>query len=145
MIGLGSRGFFCEACGKPVDGTALMEGKYDAPESKACFVATAVYGDADAPAVRTLRHWRDEYLCLTAGGRVLIRLYEGVGPALAGTVLLRPGSRRWLRPTLDCAALVLRFRFNFDSNPVGSDEINRDFKSYQPLAENGYRKTRRLQ
>lgn len=45
-----------------------------------CYVATAVYGSYDCPAVWTLRRYRDYTLAKTFYGRIFIRLYYAVSP-----------------------------------------------------------------
>jgi hypothetical protein len=53
-------------------------------EESDCFVATAVYGDINAPEVRALRAFRDTKLKQTKTGRVLVNIYEsGVGKKAA--------------------------------------------------------------
>jgi hypothetical protein len=48
-----------------------------------CFVATACYGDYDAPEVVVLRRYRDARLATTAAGRTFVRFYYTVSPPLA--------------------------------------------------------------
>jgi ribosomal protein L7/L12 len=69
-------------------------------KSGSCFVATAVFADANAPEVAALRHWRDTRLMHSQGGLLFVRLYEVIGPRLAQVVLRQPWLRRWLRPLL---------------------------------------------
>lgn len=69
-----------------------------------CFVATAVYGDPDAPQVLVLRQFRDRVLLATEEGRDLVRLYYHHGPDWAAWVLDHRWSRRVLRPALDLIA-----------------------------------------
>lgn len=61
-----------------------------------CFVATAVYGDADAPQVVALRTLRDRWLRRHALGRRFIAWYYAQGPSWAAWVRRHP----WLRPLL---------------------------------------------
>jgi hypothetical protein len=42
---------------------------------KLCYIATAVYGDYDAPQVLILRHFRDNTLSKSAAGRLFIKAY----------------------------------------------------------------------
>lgn len=65
-----------------------------------CFVATAVFEDAEAPAVNVLREWRDESLVRHPAGRIFIHVYEVVGPKLAVFVNGLPLLRPLLRPLL---------------------------------------------
>ena len=54
------------------------------PVSTRCFVATAVYGDVNAPEVRTLRDFRDNVLAESGLGRAVIALYyNGLGERVA--------------------------------------------------------------
>jgi hypothetical protein len=69
----------------------------------ACFVATAVYKDANHPQVNALRRWRDGGLSRSMAGRAFIRLYYRVGPHLARGVERFPRSRQVLRRALDAA------------------------------------------
>lgn len=48
-----------------------------------CFIATAVYGDAMAPEVQELRHFRDTRLRPYRLGRVAIRYYYLLSPPIA--------------------------------------------------------------
>ncbi len=51
--------------------------------TKGCFVATACYGDYEAPQVKALRVFRDEKLLTTPAGRILVKWYYAVSPAIA--------------------------------------------------------------
>lgn len=66
-----------------------------------CFVATATYGTPMAPAVVTLRAFRDRILLTSAWGRKLVDLYYIHGPRLARVILAHP----WLR-TISAIALA---------------------------------------
>jgi hypothetical protein len=48
-----------------------------------CFVATACYGDYNAPEVLVLRHYRDTHLAKRAWGRIFIRTYYACSPPVA--------------------------------------------------------------
>lgn len=50
--------------------------------SGGCYVATAVYGSYDCPEVWTLRRFRDDILSKTVYGRMFIKVYYAVSPAL---------------------------------------------------------------
>jgi DNA-directed RNA polymerase subunit RPC12/RpoP len=65
---------------------AIAENHETAEPSKRmrlCYIATAVYGDIDAPQVRRLRRYRDEKLNSSRLGRRLCLLYYKLGPRLA--------------------------------------------------------------
>lgn len=70
-------------------GTELMDarkaveqlaGEYGIKIKESCFVASAVFENSEAPTVCAMRTWRDEHLALFPGGRLLIRVYERMGP-----------------------------------------------------------------
>ncbi len=48
-----------------------------------CFIATAVYGDYNAPEVIALRRFRDQILAPTTMGRFLIAIYYHASPPIA--------------------------------------------------------------
>ncbi len=48
-----------------------------------CFIATACYGDYDAPEVLVLRNFRDQKLLTTYAGTVFVKLYYTVSPVFA--------------------------------------------------------------
>lgn len=52
-------------------------------QSEGCYIATAVYGDYDAPEVLTLRMYRDVVLKNTLLGRIFVRVYYVTSPKLA--------------------------------------------------------------
>lgn len=51
-----------------------------------CFIATAAFGGADEPEVKTLRRFRGRVLRKSAGGRAFIAVYETLSPPIAGVV-----------------------------------------------------------
>lgn len=79
--------FTCPSCKR----LAARDGKYcpycKTPviqsKKEGCFVATACYGDYDAPEVIALRLYRDRVLEQTYRGRVFIKIYYLVSPSLA--------------------------------------------------------------
>ena len=72
-------------------------------ENEDCFVATLVYGDINAPQVRTLRGLRDEVLMQHPSGRVLVNFYySGAGKQAAKFIQERlPSSIPIIRRGLD--------------------------------------------
>jgi len=66
-----------------------------------CFVATAVYGDYDAPAVQTLRRYRDETLAASAIGRAFIEFYYRLSPLVAKRINQESISSRLCKRLLD--------------------------------------------
>lgn len=77
------------------------------PPKSACFVATAVFRDADHPTVSALRQWRDISLARHRAGRLFIRGYALTGPGLARIVARVPCSRRLLAPMLAVVARIV--------------------------------------
>ena len=67
-------------------------GEFDRPSGgkSGCYIATAVYGSYSCPEVMTLRRYRDDYLANKAWGRLFIRIYYALSPALARHI--RPDS-----------------------------------------------------
>lgn len=51
-----------------------------------CFVATAAYGDYDAPEVRVLRQFRDDRLSKSFWGNAFISTYYKISPPLASVI-----------------------------------------------------------
>lgn len=81
-----------------------------------CYIATAVYGSYDCPPVWTLRRYRDFSLRRTAPGRLFVKLYYAVSPALVKLF----GKRKWFcslcKKALDKKVNKLRAR-GFEDTP----------------------------
>ncbi|WP_034177054.1 cold-shock protein [Burkholderia ambifaria] len=73
-----------------------------------CFIASAVYGDYNAPEVLALRGFRDNVLRTTKPGRWAIRAYYQVSPTLARFLHAHPKLAQHIKPILD--AVVRRVR-----------------------------------
>lgn len=72
------------------------------PEKKeGCYIATAVYGDYDAPEVMTLRRFRDEILEKTTLGRWFIRTYYRLSPPVAAKLKNAKRINAFVRRLLD--------------------------------------------
>ena len=100
---------FCAVCRAEIANELTWQTLFD---PSPCFVAGAVYGDAQHLDVATLRRWRDVRLARGGrGARLLSAGYEVAGPRLARLVGSRPrvagGLRRGLFAPL---ALALRRR-----------------------------------
>jgi hypothetical protein len=61
---------------------AMYNRVYNRTTKKACYVATAVYGDVDAWQVVKLREYRDKNLRKTFLGRMFINIYYLISPKL---------------------------------------------------------------
>ena len=59
---------------------------YAEPPKSGCYVVTACTGSEDNITVNYFRNYRDTVLIRTPTGRVLIRLYERIGPFLAHVI-----------------------------------------------------------
>lgn len=66
-------------------------------KKEGCFIATACYGDYDAPEVRLLRRYRDEVLQQSIPGRLFIRLYYFFSPSWAIWLSRSGKGRQWVR------------------------------------------------
>jgi hypothetical protein len=79
----------------------------------ACFVATAAYGSAFDPQVKTLQDFRDKYLIPYKLGREIVELYYKYSPAAANLIskhrILRFFARLLLLPILTFSASMLRY------------------------------------
>jgi len=71
-----------------------------APHSRACFLATAAYGDTHAPDVERLRNWRDRRLIGNPVGALLVRAYYRMSPPVARFVARSPRLRTVLRAVI---------------------------------------------
>jgi hypothetical protein len=65
-----------------------------------CFVATAIFQDADHPTVSKLRAWRDQCLSRRQIGRVITASYDLVGPFAAKCVARFPRARPFMQRVL---------------------------------------------
>ena len=72
-----------------VDNLALKHGVTGnvAGKTSGCFVATACYGNYDAPEVIVLRNYRDEKLLKTFSGKLFVSFYYSVSPFFAKQIL----------------------------------------------------------
>ena len=69
-----------------------------------CFIATAVYGNYQAPEVIALRRFRDETLQPSFAGRVFIAAYYWASPPIAEYVSRKPLLASAIRPLLNALA-----------------------------------------
>lgn len=66
-----------------------------------CYIATAVYGDYDAPQVLTLRRFRDDVLMESVLGRAFVRVYYKLSPPVAARLGEDSPVTRCVRRVLD--------------------------------------------
>lgn len=72
-----------------------------------CFIATAVYG-ADAAETNMLRAWRDRALLPSRAGRMAVRCYYAVSPAVACVLTRLPAIARIVRVLLNAVVACVR-------------------------------------
>ena len=77
-----------------------------------CFIATAVYGDANAPQVQALRNFRDEVLMQNAAGKAFVAFYySGMGEKTAEFIKGHfPSSIPVIRKSLDYVVAKIQER-----------------------------------
>jgi hypothetical protein len=87
------------------------------PSSGACFIATAAYGSALHPYVKTLRGFRDSFLMNNAPGRRFVALYYRFSPPIAEIIaknpVLKQLTRLLLLPAIGFSAFMLHTDFVF--------------------------------
>lgn len=91
-----------------IDRLDIRKSPYGSPR---CFIATAAYGTPMEKEVLVLRQFRDEYLLTNLPGRVLVRAYYRISPAIARSIEHSPRARALvrglLRPVVQiCEAVV---------------------------------------
>lgn len=91
-------------------------------KSSGCFVATAVFQNADCQPVVKLRQYRDIVLTSSSIGRWFIQKYVVYGPMLAKIVFTFPWMRILLKPLLTFLANVL---FMASESKVRKNQLSR--------------------
>lgn len=79
-------------------------------KKKGCFIATAVYGDYNAPEVCVLRCFRDNVLDKSALGRMFIRTYYAISPSIANWLRTHDEVSLAVKKLLDKFVAFLRSR-----------------------------------
>lgn len=92
--------------------------------SGGCFVATAVYGSYEHPAVFVLRRYRDECLAGSRAGRTFIRIYYKVGPVLATLVAQCECMKGFCRGILDQVVCRIAQRLQHEGKGRIKDECH---------------------
>ncbi|MHC4937539.1 MAG: CFI-box-CTERM domain-containing protein [Planctomycetota bacterium] len=108
------KGVFQEVCPTPVtaaEAVTAIDETWDEQqgkmvprkqlESRACFIATAAYGDIDAPEVEQLRRFRDKSLMTNPVGRGFVKAYYRISPPFARLIARKPHLRMAARKVLD--------------------------------------------
>ena len=89
--------------------------------SGSCYIATCVYGSYDCPQVWTLRRYRDNTLGVTWYGRVFIRVYYAISPALVKCFGNTIWFKKMWKGTLD--KMVKKLKENGVENTPYEDKI----------------------
>ncbi|MEZ5987647.1 MAG: CFI-box-CTERM domain-containing protein [Planctomycetota bacterium] len=89
------------AFGDSADPRGTMIKVSEEKKTSGCFVATAAYGGTEAWQVRALRAYRDQRLSKTRLGRMMIRAYYSLGPALARLIRAHPLLCKLMRGILE--------------------------------------------
>lgn len=79
------------------DDDKMKQQQKERQESGGCFVATAAYGDYNAPEVIFLRLFRDKSLSRTTLGRGFIKTYYIVSPPVASVIAKSESLRKIVR------------------------------------------------
>jgi hypothetical protein len=109
------RGFVswtCDDCGteNPVKNSIHTE-------KKGCFIATAAFGQSDAPEVLVLRRFRDQVLDRSLAGRVFITKYYELAPIISRCIANRPLAT-WLVRNMILRPIVILVSVTANAKPV---------------------------
>ncbi|RGH49656.1 hypothetical protein DW894_04500 [Ruminococcus sp. AM41-10BH] len=77
-----------------------------------CYIATAVYGDYDAPEVMVLRKFRDDILKKSLAGRLFIKIYYALSPKMAEKLKNHMFINKKVKMILDQIVLNLKEKFD---------------------------------
>lgn len=86
---------------------ALDKGNMIPGKKTGCFIATACYGDYDAPEVLRLRLYRDHIMAASLPGRLFVRMYYLLSPPLAQWLSRAPQRQALVRHHLLRPLLLL--------------------------------------
>lgn len=109
----------CFLCGGTINNAGLCEkcgANYLDVRAGGCYVATAVYGSYNCPAVWTLRRYRDHQLARSWYGRTFIRTYYAISPTLVHWFGHRAWFQNFWRKRLDKLVAKLQ-RNGVESTP----------------------------
>jgi len=75
-----------------------MNKEYDAMNNKSgCFIATACYGDYNAPEVMLLREFRDKRLLSSKTGSAMVSVYYAISPGIARSLKRHPWAAQFIK------------------------------------------------
>lgn len=78
----------------------IIKGQQEQKPKTGCFIATVCYGNYDAAEVMVLRRYRDEKLMPFLPGRLFVRFYYFISPALAKQLDKSERVKRWVKTKL---------------------------------------------
>ena len=92
-----------------------MDEKEKAQEKpkEGCYIATAVYGDYDAPEVMVLRKFRDDVLKKSQAGRLFIKIYYALSPKMAEKFKNYKVINQKIKMILDQIVIKLKEKFEW--------------------------------
>ena len=96
-----------------------------------CFIATACYGDEDAPEVRLLRLYRDQRLMKSMAGRFFVRFYYTLSPPLARLISRSESAKKAIRRFMLeplVSTICVKYNLKFKEN-----SLTTDFTTSKPL------------
>lgn len=67
------------------------------PTKQGCFIATACYGDYDAPEVQVLREFRDRHLLSSKVGYIIVSAYYSISPGIACKLRRHPNISQFIK------------------------------------------------
>jgi len=83
------------------------EDKKSGNNGEGCFIATAVYGDPNAPEIDVLRDFRDETLLTNPTGQKLVEFYYQYSPPIADFISNRPIAKVLIKEALIKPAVTI--------------------------------------
>ena len=89
-----------------------------------CFIATACYGDEDAPEVRLLRLYRDQRLMKSMAGRFFVRFYYTLSPPLARLISRSESAKKAIRRFMLeplVSTICVKYNLKFKENSLTTD------------------------
>ncbi|HWW42057.1 CFI-box-CTERM domain-containing protein [Pedobacter sp.] len=99
----------------------IIKGQQEQKPKTGCFIATVCYGNYDAPEVMVLRRYRDERLMPFLAGRLFVRFYYFISPALAKQLDKSERGKGWVKTNL-LAPVVLYIGTKITKNKTITDE-----------------------
>jgi ribosomal protein L7/L12 len=99
----------------------IIKGQQEQKPKTGCFIATVCYGNYDAAEVMVLRRYRDEKLMSNLPGRLFVRFYYFISPALAKQLDKSERVKRWVKTKL-LTPLVVYIGIKITKNKAITDE-----------------------